>query len=121
MMDCTAARAGKHCRDRRGRDEEGREGEREGRREETWCQRQPRKDVTGLMRREEGGIGKRGWGGHGWESVRFCRQHGSDQTDEPRNDGGTRQWGQGWHWAAGGRAGKMETTQGKGRRRESRS
>lgn len=33
--------------------------------------------------------------------MRFCRQHGSDQTGEPRNDGGTRQWGQGWHWAAG--------------------
>lgn len=29
-MDCTAARAGKHCRERRGRDEEGREGGKEG-------------------------------------------------------------------------------------------
>lgn len=117
VMDCTAARAGKRCRDRRGRDEEGREGEREGRREETPCQRQARKDVRGLMRREERGIGKRGWGGHGWESVLFCRQHGSDQIGEPRNDGGTRQWGQGWHWAAGETGGENGNDRGKGRRK----
>lgn len=121
-MDCTAARAGKHCRERRGRDEEGKEGEREGRREETRCQRQARKDLTGLMRREEGGIGKRGWGGHGWESVRFCRQHGSEQAGEPRSDGSTRQRGQGWHWAAGETGGENGNDTRKGEEeRKSRS
>lgn len=108
---------GLHCsegwealQERRGRNEEGREGEREGSGEETRCQRQARKDVTGLMRREEGGIGKRGWGGHGWESVRFCRQHGSDQTGEPGMMEAPGSGGKAGTGQQGRRAGKMETT-----------
>lgn len=42
------------------------------------------------------------------EGMSFCRLHCSELTGEPRSEGGTRQRGQGCHWAGGQTGREME-------------